>query len=51
VRIKNTQELDRLWISESLYEMVKADAELQERLEIIGEPREIQFDILGNLAR
>lgn len=51
VRIKNTLELDRLWISESLYRMVKADSELKKRLEIIDEPREMQFDVLGNLAR
>ena len=51
VRIKNTQELDRIWISESILRTVKADAELQERLEIASEPREMQFDVLGNLAR
>jgi len=51
VRIKNTQELERFWISESLYEMVKADTELQRKLEITGEPREMQFDVLGTLAR
>ncbi len=51
VRIKNTQELGRLWISESLYKTVKADPELQKRMVAIGEPREMQFDILGNLAR
>jgi ribosomal protein L31E len=51
VRIKNTQELDRIWISESLYETVKASSELQKRLEIMEEPREMQFDVLGNLAR
>jgi hypothetical protein len=51
VRIKNTLELDRLWISESLYEMVEADPQLQKRLKIMREPRELQFDVLGNLAR
>jgi len=51
VRIKNTQELERLWISESLYKTVKTDPEFQKRLEIIGEPKEMQFDVLGNLAR
>jgi len=51
VRIRNTQELGRIWISETLYEMVKADPELQKKLEIVGEPREMQFDVLGNLAR
>jgi hypothetical protein len=51
VRVRNTQYLDRLWISESLYEIVKADTELQNKLDIVSEPREMQFDILGNLAR
>jgi len=51
VRIKNTLELDRMWISESLYEIVKSDEELSKRLEIMGEPREMQFDVLGMLAR
>ena len=51
VRIENTQTLDRLWISESLCDTVKADPELQKKLEILGEPREMQFDVLGNLAR
>mgnify|MGYP001113424291 CR=1 FL=1 len=51
VRIKNTQELERLCISESLYRTVKADAKLQEKLEILGKPREMQFDVLGTLAR
>jgi len=51
VRIKNTQELGRLWISEGLYDMVKADPELKKKLQILGEPREMQFDVLGNLAR
>ncbi|MFQ6054177.1 MAG: lactate racemase domain-containing protein, partial [Candidatus Bathyarchaeia archaeon] len=51
VRIRNTQELETLWISESLYRKVEADAELRERLETVGEPREMQFDVLGTLAR
>ena len=51
VRIKNTLDLEYMWISESLYELVKRDKELSERIEILGEPREMQFDVLGNLAR
>jgi len=51
VRIKNTLELERMWISESLYEAVKATKELSEKIEVIHEPREMQFDVLGNLAR
>ncbi len=51
VRIRNTLQLDRIWISESLMRMVKSDPRLQERLELVGEPREMQFDVLGTLAR
>ncbi len=51
VRIKNTQYLERFWISESLRKTVEADEELREKLEIVGEPREMQFDVLGTLAR
>jgi len=51
VRIKNTQYLERFWISESLRKTVEADEGLREKLEIVGEPREMQFDVLGTLAR
>lgn len=51
VRIKNTLELEYMWISESLYEIVRQDKELSERIEILGEPEEMQFDVLGNLVR
>ena len=51
VRIRNTLELERFWISESLLEAVRMDRELSERIEVLGEPREFQFDVLGNLAR
>ncbi len=51
VRIKNTQDLERFWVSEALGEMVKADPELQKRVEILGAPRPLQFDVLGTLAR
>ena len=51
VRIKNTLELENFWISESLGEIVKTDPELSQKVEILSEPREMQFDILGTLAR
>ena len=51
IRIKNTLQLDRMWISESLCEAMKADKKLSKKLEITSEPREMQFDVLGNLAR
>ena len=51
VRIRNTQDLERLWVSEGLAELAAADPELSKRVEIIGSPREMQFDVLGTLAR
>jgi len=51
VRIKNTLDLEYMWISEGLYEEVKNDKDLLERIEVLGEPEEMQFDVLGNLAR
>jgi len=51
IRIRNTLELERFWISEALAEMVKADKELFEKIEFLSEPREMQFDVLGTLAR
>lgn len=51
VRIRNTLRLEKLWISESLLEEVKADPKLQKTLEVVDEPREMQFDVLGSLAR
>ncbi len=51
VRIKNTLELERFWISEALAEMVKTDKEFSEKIEVLGEPREMQFDVLGTLVR
>jgi len=51
VRIKNTLHLEKMWISETLLEEVKAEPKLQKILEIVDEPREMQFDVLGNLAR
>ena len=51
VRIKNTLELQRFWISESLAEIVKSNKKLLETIEFLSEPREMQFDVLGTLAR
>ena len=51
VRIRNTLELERFWVSESLAEMVHSDPELSRRVEVLSEPREMQFDVLGTLAR
>jgi hypothetical protein len=49
--IKNTQELEHFWISESLAEQVKKDKKLAKKVELLGEPREVQFDVLGTLIK
>jgi hypothetical protein len=51
VRIRNTMELERLWVSESLAEGVRKDPKLSQRIKLLGEPREMQFDVLGTLVR
>ena len=51
VRIRNTQELEHIWISESLAQEVQSSPELSERVKLLGDPRDMQFDVLGTLAR
>jgi hypothetical protein len=51
VWITNTQELETLWISESLMEEAEADEGLSSRIEALGEPREMKFDVIGTLVR
>ncbi|MCK4438484.1 hypothetical protein KAV47_05375, partial [Candidatus Bathyarchaeota archaeon] len=51
IRIKNTQELETLYISEALVDELRASPELQKRLVLVEEPREMQFDVMGYLAR
>jgi hypothetical protein len=51
VRIKNTLELENFWVSEKLADKIKADEKYKEKMEIIGEAREMKFDVLGNLTR
>lgn len=51
VRIKNTLELSKFWISEALLEDIEKNPEIKKRIKNIGEPRDMIFDILGNLAR
>jgi hypothetical protein len=50
VRIRNTLRVDRMWISESLLESVKSDNRLSEIVEIVGGPKEMQFDMFGMLV-
>jgi len=49
--IKNTQELEHFWMSESLAEQVRKDKKLAKRVEFLGKPREVQFDVLGTLIK
>lgn len=51
IRIKNTQELETLYVSETLVEELKESPGLQKRLMLEEEPREMQFDVMGYLAR
>ena len=49
--IRNTQELEYFWISESLAEKVKKDKKLSKKVELLGDLREVQFDVLGTLIK
>jgi hypothetical protein len=51
IRIKNTQELDTIYISEALVKELQNDPELQKRLKLVSELTEMQFDVMGYLAR
>jgi hypothetical protein len=51
IRIKNTQILDTFYISESLVNEYKKDEFLQKKIVLLEEPKELQFDVLGYLAR
>jgi hypothetical protein len=51
VRIRNTQELEHMWVSESLAQEIRSSPELSDRVKLMGDPREMQFDVLGTLAR
>ncbi len=51
IRIKNTLELETLYISEALFKDLKKNSELQKRVLIIDEPQQMQFDVMGYLAR
>jgi hypothetical protein len=51
VRIKNTGCLEEFWISEYLASIAKKDLSFKNKIEVYGKPKEMQFDVLGNLAR
>lgn len=51
IRIKNTQELEEIYLSEALFKDLDNKPELRERLQVLEAPSEIQFDVLGYLTR
>ncbi len=51
IRIKNTQELETIYISEALVKELQNNKDLQKRLKLVEELKEIQFDVMGYLAR
>jgi nickel-dependent lactate racemase len=51
VRIKNTQKLDKMWISEELEKEILENRAKYSNIEFIGESKQMQFDVLGTLAR
>jgi hypothetical protein len=51
IRIKNTQELETLYISEALVGVLSTSPELGRHLALLEKPREMQFDVMGYLAR
>ncbi len=51
IRIKNTQELETIYISEALVKDLQNDPEIQKRLKLVEDLKEMQFDVMGYLAR
>jgi hypothetical protein len=51
VRIRNTQELEHILVSESLAKEIQSSPELSERVKLLDKPRDMQFDVMGTLAR
>jgi hypothetical protein len=51
IRIKNTQELETVYISEVLVNELENTPELHGRLQVLEPPVETQFDVLGYLTR
>jgi hypothetical protein len=51
VRIKNTLDLEHMWISAGLYEVVQTNKKFSALFEVLGEPKDVQFDVSGMLVR
>ena len=51
IRIKNTQELEIIYISEALVKELEKTPELQKSLQVLDAPEDTQFDVLGYLTR
>jgi len=51
VRVRNTLDLERMWVSENLIKELRLRADETERIRAVGQPQEIMFDVLGNITR
>ena len=51
VRIRNTLDLERMWVSDNLLEELRSRPDLTERITVVGQPQDIMFDVLGNITR
>lgn len=51
IRVRNTQELETIYISEALVKELERTPELQGLLKVLEAPIETQFDVLGYLTR
>lgn len=51
IRIRNTQDMETIYISEALIKEFHEKPEMAKSLQIIEEPSELQFDVLGYLTR
>ena len=51
IRVRNTQDLETVYISEALVKELEGNLELQKRLVVMEAPSETQFDVLGYLTR
>jgi len=50
VRVRNTLDLERMWVSDNLLEELRSRPDLT-RITVVGRPQDIMFDVLGNVTR
>jgi hypothetical protein len=51
VMIRNTLDLERIWVSENLFEELRSRPDMTERITVTGQPQQIMVDVLGNVTR